>query len=117
MILVLDDDVITGKCLVRILKKNGKAACLVNNAIDAISEVEKEIPEMVFLDVYLTGPDGFTFINEMASYVDTMKVPIVIVSERDFSKIDLKAYNVVGCLNKNTMRPEDVEEYVKRYAE
>lgn len=116
MILVLDDDRVMGRCLARILEKNKKTVCLFNNAIDAMEMVNEEIPEMVIMDVYLTGPDGFTFINEMASYADTMTVPIVIASEKDFSKIDLKAYNVVGFLDKNTMQPKDVEECIKKYA-
>lgn len=114
MILVLDDDVVTGKCLVRILKKKGFDGCLFNNVVDAIAKVSEEVPEMVFMDVFLTGPDGFTFLNEMASYADTMKVPVVIVSEKDFSGYDLSAYNVVGCLTKQNMRPEDVEVFLKR---
>lgn len=117
MILVLDDDAVIGKCLVRAIQKCGKTGLLYNNAIEAIARVSEEIPEMVFLDVFLTGPDGFTFLNEMASYLDTMKVPVVIVSEKDFSKYDFSAYNVVGCLDKNTMTPKDVEEYVRENTE
>ena len=112
MILVLDDDAVTGRCLMRILKKNGFIGHLYNNVVEAIAGVSEEVPEMVFMDVFFTGPDGFTFLNEMASYVDTMKVPVVIVSEKDFSNYDLSAYNVIGCLNKNTMRPEDAEKFL-----
>ncbi len=117
MIFVVDSDEIMGRCLVRILKKQGKDVSIFSNGIEAMNEISLSgAPEMIFLDVMLTGPDGFTFLNEMASYADTMKVPIVIVSEKDFSEIDLKAYGVVGALNKNTMKPEDVLDYVREYA-
>ena len=117
MIFVIDSDEVMAGCLVRILKKEGKDTAVFSNGIEAMDGIsEKGVPEMIFLDVMLTGPDGFTFLNEMASYADTMKVPIVIVSEKDFSEIDLKAYSVVGFLNKNTMKPEDVSCYVREHA-
>lgn len=117
MVLVVDSDEVTGKCLIRVFEKNGISGHLSKNAIEAINFIdENEVPEIVFLDVMLTGPDGFTFLNEMVSYADTMRVPIVVVSEKDFSSFDLSEYNVVGFLNKNTMKPEEVLEYAREYA-
>lgn len=118
MILVVDSDAVFGECVVENLQKNGFFGHLSMNAIEAINFVsENGAPEMIFLDVMLTGPDGFTFLNEMASYADTMNVPVVLVSEKDFSKYDLGAYNVVGFLNKNTMKPEEVISYARKFAE
>lgn len=117
MILIIDSDEVFGGCIVRALKKRGIKAWLSDNAIDAMREIsERQVPEMIFIDVMLKGPDGFTFLNEMASYADTFNVPIVIISEKDFSKFDLSHYGVVGCLDKNKMRPEEVVEYVRKYA-
>ena len=115
MILVLDDDAVIGGCILRVLKKKGKTGQLFNNAIEAVAVIDEEAPEMVFMEPLLTGPDGFTFLNEMASYPDTMKVPVVIVSEKDFSEYELGDYGVVGVLNKNTMKPEDIERYIDEY--
>lgn len=114
MIFVIDDDKITGEAIIRVIKKNGHEAKLFADAYAAIDAIEGSALEMVFLDVFLTGPDGFTFLNELASYEDTMNVPAVLVSERDFSKYDLSEYNVVGCLNKSTMKPSDVKYYLDK---
>ena len=115
MILVIDSDEIFGGCIVRALKKNGFEAELLTDAISAMNTIsEMGVPDLVFVDPMLSGPDGFTFLNEMASYADTCKVPVVIVSERDFSGFDLSDYGVVGILNKNTMKPEEVVEYARR---
>lgn len=117
MILVIDSEEVFGKCVVRALQKNGFEAKLISNAIEAMAEIsETGAPDLVFIDVLLSGPDGFTFLNEMASYADTFETPIVIVSERDFSSFDLSDYGVVGILNKNMMKPEEVIEYAKKYA-
>ena len=88
-----------------------------DNAVAAMEVISGgELPEMIFMEVRLTGPDGFTFLNEMVSYADTAKVPVVIVSGMDFHGADLGAYGVVGVLDKETMRPEDVRNYVLEYA-
>lgn len=115
MIVVIDSDEIFGRCVVRALKKNGFKTRLFGDAITAINATNDEAIEMIFLDVMLKGPDGFTFLNEMASYADTCEIPVVVVSERDFSKFDLSAYGVVGFLDKNTMKPEEVVEYARKY--
>lgn len=116
MILIIDSDEIFAKSILRTLVKNGKNGQMSNNAIEAMDWVAKNgAPEMVILDVILTGPNGFTFLNEMASYADTGKVPTVILSEKDFSEFDLSDYGVAGFLDKNTMTPEKVMEYVRKY--
>ena len=38
------------------------------------------------------------------------------VSEKDFSSFDLSDYGVVGVLDKNKMKPEEVVEYARRYS-
>ena len=83
------------------------------NAIEAISQ--EEVPELIFLDILLDGPDGFTFLNEMRSYEDLSRVPVVIMSSLNFAGRDLSAYGVVGYLNKSEMTPADVAGYVERY--
>lgn len=117
MILVIDSDEVFGKCIVRALKKDEFETELFTDAISAMDMIsETGAPDLVFVDPILSGPDGFTFLNEMASYADTFETPIVIVGERDFSKYDLSDYGVVGFLDKRTMIPKDVVKYAKEYA-
>ena len=66
--------------------------------------------------ILLDVPDGFTFLNELLSYTDTAKIPIVIVSSIDFSGRDLTEYGVVGVLDKTKMLPKEISEYAKKYA-
>lgn len=113
MIFVVDDDEIMAECLANMA---GCEARTFSNAIDAIAKIDDGIvPDLIFLDILLDGPDGFTFLNELVSYSDTAKIPIVIVSSLDFTGRDLSNYGVVGFLNKESMVPEDVLNYVDRY--
>lgn len=113
MIFVIDDDGIMAECIVRAADKEAQ---IFFNAIEAMQEITRgTIPELIFLDILLDGPDGFTFLNELISYEDTAKIPVVIVSSLDFSKNDLSTYGVVGVLNKDTMDPKEIRSYVKQY--
>ena len=97
------------ECIARAVKKETK---VFSNAITAIEALNDEVPELIFLDILLDGPDGFTFLNELASYQDTAKIPIVIVTSLDVSNVDLSQYNVVGILSKDNMTPQEIKKYV-----
>ena len=115
MIYVVDDDELMAKCIARACGDAGVR--IFGNGIVAMEEIAREgVPDLMFLDILLDGPDGFTLLNEMVSYRDTARVPIVIVSSLDFKGKDLSAYGVVGILSKDTMRPEEILGYVKQYA-
>jgi CheY-like chemotaxis protein len=80
-----------------------------HDAISAISQITEDKPDMIFLDVLLTGPNGFTFLNEIVSYEDTVKIPVVLVTSLDLGTENLENYNVVKILKKEEMLPEDVK--------
>ena len=53
--------------------------------------------------------------NELLSYSDTGKIPVVIVTSLSLDDKDLSEYGVVGVLNKDTMKPEEIFSYVEKY--
>ena len=112
MIFIVDDDEIMAECIAR---ATGRETRIFQNGYEfmgAISEApsSSELPELIFLDILLDGPDGFTLLNELMSYPDTARIPIVIVSSLDFSGRDLSIYNVKKVLSKEKMRPEEIKE-------
>ena len=113
MIFVIDDDEVMAECIAKAIDQEVR---IFTNAINAMNEiVEDKIPDMIFLDILLDGPDGFTFLNELVSYTDTAKIPVVVVSSLDFTNRDLSTYGVVGVLNKDSMKPGDIKGYVEQY--
>ena len=81
------------------------------NAIEAnaaFSELrEEELPSLIILDILLTGPDGFTLLNELLSYPETSQIPVLLISSLNLAKFSLHAYNVRAILNKETFTPAD----------
>ena len=115
MIFVIDDDEIMRECVKKAC--NGYEVKEFQNALVAMEAISDEtFPQMIFLDVMLTGPDGFTFLNELMTYDDTATIPIVIISGVDFGEKDLSAYGVVEVLNKDSFKPSDIKRLLEDYA-
>ena len=117
MIYVIDDDPIMADCVVRACAKVGKSAKIFSDALAAMNAISSQpLPELIFLDILLIGPDGFTFLNELVSYTDTARIPVVVITSLHLKEQDLSDYGVVGVLFKDQMYPEDIKAYVEKYA-
>ena len=109
---ILEDDPIFARLFSKSLRRAfpNTTISTFENAIDAINALPDGCtpPSVIILDVLLTGPDGFTFLNEIASYSDLSNIPIIIVSSLNFPMQTLESYNVKKILNKATMTPQDL---------
>lgn len=114
MIFIIEDDKMMADCIARACQNYETK--IFSNAIAAMADIDQNMPDLIFLDILLSGPDGFTFLNELASYSDTAKIPIVVVSSLNLENQDLSEYGVVGILNKDTMYPKEITAYAKRFA-
>lgn len=85
------------------------------NAIEAMQAMDEDLPELIFLDVLLDGPDGFTLLHELVSYPDTAEIPVVIISSLELNAADLAVYGVVRVLNKAVMTPAMVRQAVREF--
>ena len=114
MIFVIEDDKGWESYYRRILKD--KELRFYRDGIAAIAGMDEQIPDLVILDVLLTGPTGFAVLNEMRSYPELMNVPVAIVSSVNLKDEIAEKYGVVATLDKGEMTPADLLELVGRYA-
>ena len=116
MIYVIEDDKLMADCIISAVQSVSKVEVKhFSDVVTAVQALENGVPDLIFLDILLTGPDGFTFLNELVSYSDTARIPVVIASSLDFGDKDLSGYGVVGVLSKEKMIPEDIKKYVGEY--
>ena len=113
MIYIIEDDELMAECIATACKDCETR--IFPDALIAMDAVAEKTPSLIFLDVLLTGPDGFTFLNELISYDDTAKIPVVIISSLDFRGQDLSVYGVVDVLDKATMMPKDIYALASQY--
>ena len=112
-IFIIEDDPDFAEIYQKHLKRNFTEIPLqiFYNAIEAnaaFSELsEEELPSLIILDILLTGPDGFTLLNELLSYPETSQIPVLLTSSLNLGQMSLQAYNVRAILNKETFTPAD----------
>lgn len=112
-ILIIEDNMILAENFERILRKNFEILHA-NSAEKAILKIDKNLPDLILLDILLEGHSAFALLNELQSYVDTAKIPVIICSDlADELEIEsLKHFNVRGIFEKSQFRPQELREKV-----
>lgn len=83
------------------------------NAIAAMAALDEAAPDLIILDIVLDGPDGFSFLNELASYDDAARIPVLIMTSLEINRAGLEHYGVKRVLQKETMTPSQIRQTVK----
>lgn len=111
LIYIIEDEPIMADCLAAAIAGVAEEPFeygIFNDAVTAMAAVNERLPDVILLDVMLSGPDGFTFLNEMISYHDTANIPVILISTLDLTHRNLSHYGVVKVLDKSKMTPEDI---------
>lgn len=114
-ILIIDDDFLLSKLLANSLRPEFSVE-VANDAYQALSSLEREVPDLIILDILLPALNGLGFLNDLRSYADTAKVPVIICSSiaEGLNQDLMRASGVVKILDKTTMQPSDIKAYAKQ---
>lgn len=115
LVYIIEDDHLMAELLALNCRRAGAFPAIFGDAIAAITAVSEQLPDLIFLDILLTGPDGFTFLHEMRSYQDTAKIPVIILTSLNLTAHQLSDYGVAKILNKENFLPQDIQKFVKEY--
>ena len=109
-VLVVEDDEWTAEHEKKVLEDAGYQVALAPHALSAIVTIDEVRPDVLVLDVLLTGSTGFALLHELQSYVDTSALPIIVCTNaaESLRLEDLASYGVKRILDKSTMHPEDL---------
>jgi len=115
LVLVIEDDKWLAEQYKRLLDKAGYKTIISPSADKAIRLIDDNLPEIIVLDILLTGSTAFALLHELQSYDDTCKIPIIICSSlvNDLNLGTLKDYGVKKVLDKTTMAPNDLVAAIK----
>ncbi len=93
-IMVVDDSITIRKITERMLKRYGIEVVLAKDGVDATSQLQDNIPDLMLLDIEMPRMDGF----EVASFVrnDTRlkDIPIIMITSRTGAKHKEKAMKI-----------------------
>jgi len=114
-ILIVEDDKWLAEQYARVLKAAGYKTTVSLHALAAIEAIDDNRPDVIILDVLLSGSTAFTLLHELQSYGDTGKIPIILCTNLASELLieDLEPYGVKRILNKANMMPDDLVAAVK----
>lgn len=114
-ILLVEDDPWLAELEVRTLEGAGFEVAHSPHAPSAIVAIDDVQPDVIILDLLLTGTTAFALLHELQSYDDTGKVPIILCTNmaESVQLEDMTAYGVRRIVNKATMIPADLVAAVK----
>lgn len=79
-ILVIEDDKSLNRIISLKLEDSGFNVLLAENAEKAFEFLKDAKPDLIWLDIYLPGMDGFDFLKALRENPDTKEIKVVIVS-------------------------------------
>ena len=109
-ILVVDDDKDILNILKLILQMNGFEVMVTPNGEEALSKSLSYSPQLVLLDVFLSGTDGRDICNVLKENPLTKDIPVVIFSAHSNLEDVLKVCNADDFISK----PFDINELVDK---
>ena len=81
-ILVVDDTSSILDDLRELLVTEGYDVATATNGIEALGQLEKEVPDLIITDLVMPKMDGFTLIREVKKQVRLRSIPILIFSAK-----------------------------------
>jgi DNA-binding response OmpR family regulator len=79
-VLVVDDEIVLAQVIGEFLEDEGYGVMLAHRSRGILQLLERERPDLVFLDVMMPDGDGRDIVKEMQSRPDLKDLPVVMMS-------------------------------------
>lgn len=115
-VLIVEDDVWLSDSFSKVLEGAGFTVQAASHAQQAMDRLDAFKPDVLLLDVFLPGSNGFALLHEMRSYTDIGEIPAVVIttSADTLAHVDLEPYGVIRLLDKTTVKPADIVAAVRK---
>jgi len=116
LILVVEDDESVRSVLRRAFEKDGRRVVEAENGRIALEQIEREMPDLVLLDLMMPEMDGFEFLDAIRERPEMRSVPVVVLTAMNLSEEDRQRLNggVERILHKDGLGPEAAVAEVRR---
>ena len=99
-ILVVDDDPGILGALKLVLSESGYKVIAVRSEEELVASLKKTKPDVIILDILLSGSDGRDICKKLKAAPKTKKIPIIIFSAHPAAKDDVFKYGADDFLSK-----------------
>ncbi len=101
-IMVVDDSVTIRNVTARMLERYNLEVVTAKDGVDAVSQLQKQKPDLILLDIEMPRMDGFEVAGFVRADARLKDLPIIVISSRTGEKHRQRAFNlgVNECLGK-----------------
>lgn len=93
-ILAVDDSFTNNLLLEGILESEGYSIRTAYNASEALEEIDKEIPDLMLLDLMMPYVNGFKLLQKVKENKTTTNIPVIIISAKTDTNDIKKAFEL-----------------------
>jgi CheY-like chemotaxis protein len=112
IILVVDDQPINVQLLKRKLEREGLTVATAYNGMEALTQVAKQRPDLILLDVMMPDMDGIEVCMRLQANEDTRSIPVIFITARTSKEGKLEGLGA-GAVDYIT-KPIDLDETMAR---
>lgn len=111
-IVVVDDNLLSCDMLTRRLRRKGYEVLTASDGDEAIAVAEREIPDLILMDMSLPKKDGWTATRILKQGEKTKNIPVIALTAHAMSGDREKALEA-GCDDYDT-KPVDLRRLIKK---
>jgi CheY-like chemotaxis protein len=93
-ILVVDDDQDVVQFLVGLLRKAGYAPIQALDAMQAMMQAQREVPDLILTDILMPAGGGLTFLERVTRSGKTSHIPVLVLTGSDEPDLESRALAV-----------------------
>lgn len=82
-VLIIDDSPTETYKLTSMLEKSGHVVLTADNGEAGIALAQKELPDVVLMDIVMPGLNGFQATRQLSKLPETSHIPVIIVTTKD----------------------------------
>lgn len=114
-VLVVDDDPAILDMHSRLIEQTGRQALQARNGRAALALIERQMPDLILLDLIMPEMDGFSVLDELQAKESTRDIPVIILTAHVLSDADLERCNrgVARILGKGLFTTEETLKHVE----
>ena len=115
-ILFIEDESALQRAITQVLQEEGYQVLSALNGELGIATAQKELPDLILLDIVLPKKDGFQVLEELKSSASTKDIPIIILSNLEANEDVEKAIErgATTYLIKTNYELDEVVEKIKQ---
>jgi len=86
LIMVVDDSITVRKVTARLLKRQGMEVLTAKDGVDAVAQLQENIPNLMLLDIEMPRMDGYELAIQVRNTPNLKHIPIIMITSRSGAK-------------------------------